>query len=446
MLAYLIRDFVWRNRQMYLFMTPTVGVIWIPITLGAGPPHWGITLALFMAVILGPMSAVSTVGLKEIRILPIEFRDLWTLTWVVSTVVSSALVLATAGVGVMAVWMFDGPVPLGIDGLLLTAVYSFIYTNAVLVLLPALNYVTRQMKAGHIRTALTVVITACMVGSMGLPLLLAPLLPLSLAQLSTGWMTLLALGILGSIGVLAWRPSTGIGTGPVSRALTPATRPRSTPWPLDRLAGPPRILVPHVLHASLLTALAVLCCAWWVWKWGGTDIAWIVDEHVSVMAYMLIGTTSPWMPWMRLLKNLPLSVRSLTVLLLLTPVMSWCAVMLTLMLLDPVFGNVIPVWLTPVVLFWFGGMSAFVNSLAIRNRGAMFWVIGPAAGTGVLVRGLPRDILSPDSLWLVLGATLAFAAAAWINHRTLTRCGSSSRAFRKRVLAPFGISGPSAPQ
>jgi hypothetical protein len=91
-------------------------------------------------------------------------------------------------------------------------------------------------------------------------------------------------------------------------------------------------------------------------------------------------------------------------------------------------------------------MSAVVNALAFRNQGVIGWVIGPAAATSPVVGSIANGMMDSSSPWLAVAGLGALGLAAWINQRTLTRCGSASRAFRKQSMAPFGISVPGAPR
>lgn len=444
MVLYLLRDLLRRNWAIYALMGPTISVAWIPIALGHFEPRWGITLSLFSAAALGPMTSMTTIGLREIRLLPIRFRDLWTLTWLASTVVPALFVLLTSSAGVGLAVVFGGAarVDMGTPGLL--SLYSYVFTNAVLVLLPALNYTSRNMQPGATTTALTVSILFLFLGSIGLPYLLAPYLPLSFDQFSLVPVAILGAGIAASFGVLAWRPSAGVGTGAANRSPTESHR--STPRVMDGLTGVSRVLVPYLVLTSALTAVTVAGCAWYVSFSGEGTVAALLGDSVVPMAYMLIGMASPWMPWARLLKHLPLEVRALNILLLSTPAMTWTVIAGTVLLLEPAVGAAVPAWFTPAAFMWFSGMNAMVNALAFRHQGTFGWVIFPAAVTGPIARGLARDALDPASLWLVLLAVAAVAAAAWINHRTLTRCGSASRAFRRPAAGLFSAGGPAAPR
>lgn len=446
MVLYLLRDLLRRNWATYALMCPIIGVVWIPIALGHFEPRWGITLSLFSAAALGPMTSMTTIGLREIRVLPIRFRDLWTLTWLASTVVPALFVLLTSSAGVGLAVIFGGAarvdVDMGTPGLL--SLYSYVFTNAVLVLLPALNYTSRNMQPGATTTALTVSILSLFLVSMGLPYLLAPHLPVSFGEFSRVPVAILAAGVAASFGVLAWRPSAGVGTGVANRSPTESCR--STPRVMDGLTGVSRVLLPYLVLTSALTTVTVAGCVWYLSSSGGGTVAAVIGDNVVPMAYMLIGMASPWMPWARLLKNLPLHARAVNVLLLSTPLMAWAVIAATMLLLEPAVGTAVPAWFTPGAFMWFSGMSAMVNALAFRHQGAFGWVIIPAAATGPIVHGLTRDALGPGSWWLILLAGVAFTAAAWINHLTLTRCGSASRAFRRPTAGLFSAAGPAAPR
>jgi hypothetical protein len=441
---YLLRDLLWRSRVTYALFGPMMCLVWFAFALNVMEPRWGVTFSLFMAAAVGPMTSISLVGLREIRILPIRFRDLWALTWLASTVVPSLFVFLTASVGVAMAMAFGQSPVIGLGMPVLLGIYSYVFTNAVLVLLPALNYTSRNMRPGATTTALMCSILFLFLASMAVPYFLAPYLPVSFGQLSGASIAMLATGIAASFGVLAWRPTTGIGTAAVNRGQ--AARLRTSPRAADSLTGLSRVLVPYWFVASVLTGIAVGGSVWYVSKNGSGDVAAFLGENVSSMAFMLIGMISPWMPWARVLKSLPLRAAAINLLLLSTPLVTWCVVGGTLLLTEPIAGPTVPVWFTPSVLLCFAGASALTNALAFRHQGAVHWVIGPAAVTSPFVRGAAERASASGDLWFVAAGLLVFGLTAWINQRTLTRCGSASRAFRRPTAGMFSANGPVAPR
>jgi hypothetical protein len=439
---YLLRDLLWRNRIMYILMTPLLLLFWLAIGQALMDARWGMTLSLFIAAAIGPMTSIATVGLREIRILPIKFRDLWTLTWAASTVVPSLFLLITASMGIGIVRALNGPTA-EFDTAVLIALYGYLLTNAMLVLLPAMNYTSRNMQPGATATALSVSILFVFLASMGLPYVLVPHLPITFEQMSGTSIGLVAAGAAASFGVLAWRPSAGITT---RVAHHPKATQRAHPRAMDGVTGIARILVPYLTVTAAVTAAVVAGYTWYAWSYGGGSLAEFMHEEASGMGYVMIGMASPWAPWARLLKHLPMRTRAINVLLLATPLATWTVIAGTLLVLEPWAGPAIPAWFSPWVLVWFSAGSALINAVAFRHQGSIGWIVGPAAITAPFVRGIGRSWLGAGSPWLLVLAALVFGAAAWTNHRTLTRCGSASRAFRRPTAGMFSANGPIEPR
>jgi hypothetical protein len=441
MVWYLLRDLLRRNRVMYAWMAPVAIVMWVAPTNDGGETRLTLTASMFIAVALGPFMSMATIGIREIRLLPVRFSDLWTLTWVASTVVPSCFVAAAASLAMLTTTLAEHPA-IGIDTVGLMALYNFIYTNLVLMMLPALNYVSKNMRPGATTTAATISITAGVIGAFGLPWFFAPWLPTLMTQVTAPFAALLLTGVAASFGVLMWRPRLGVATGlPAQNRVRPGTPAKRRV--MDKVTGIARVLVPYLATAAALTLVAAGGNAWYASTRG---VAAFVDEGMSGMAYMLIGMTSPWMPWARLLKSLPLRAGTINAWLVSTPGLTWLVMAGTLLALEPWLGPTVPAWFTPGVLVCFAGMSAVLNALAFRNQGVIGWIVGPGAATSPFVGSIARYWMDPSSPWFVVAGLAALGLAAWINQRTLTRCGSASRAFRRHLMAPFGISVRGAPR
>jgi hypothetical protein len=81
--------------------------------------------------------------------------------------------------------------------------------------------------------------------------------------------------------------------------------------------------------------------------------------------------------------------------------------------------------------------------LPIHGSTASFWIIALSGGLmPQLVKVGLRDGTLPQVVFAVIGA-IALCAAAFVNHRTLTRSSSSSTAYRLPARA-FGMRVPSS--
>ena len=153
---------------------------------------------------------------------------------------------------------------------------------------------------------------------------------------------------------------------------------------------------------------------------------------------MVMAMQGLWTPWTRLLKALPFSVRQINALLLFTPFATW-----TILWLLGWFGYALA-YGTPQTLrvgFVFG-MAGLPRSCTLPC--SAFRAAQALAGSlrhGGLMPQLAKIGLSDSPVtqivFAVIGA-IALCLAAFINHRTLTRSTSSSRAYRRPQPA-FGM-------
>ena len=97
-------------------------------------------LSLIFAAMLGPMFAIATMGLRELRHLPVTNRDLWRTTWVVATVVPAGVLLATKTISALLVAAFGGSPKVSAEAMLLSAVYDFTWAGAMLPVFPLLVF------------------------------------------------------------------------------------------------------------------------------------------------------------------------------------------------------------------------------------------------------------------------------------------------------------------
>ena len=220
-------------------------------------------LSLIFAAAMGPMVAITTMGLRELRHLPLTDRDLWRTTWILATIVTSGGLLATKAISTLLVAAFGGTPKLSAATILLSAVYDFGWAGAVLLVLPLLGY------AGNVGARRGTLAVSLTVAGRWPPACL-------LRTADSGWRRVADRHRrvhTGDEGRADRRPGDRLrraGVDTAARACWPAnTRPnrprrcrQSRPAALDdRLTGISRVLVPHVLATLTLPVGACLALA-----------------------------------------------------------------------------------------------------------------------------------------------------------------------------------------
>jgi len=137
----------------------------------------------------------------------------------------------------------------------------------------------------------------------------------------------------------------------------------------------------------------------------------------------------------------PLSVRQINALLVLTPFVTW---MLLMTLLNVGFGLArgLSVTLRPDLVLGLAGIAAFAHAFMLRYQGSSgrFWVI--VMTSSLMSKILEAGIADGTHVWFAAIGGLAAIAAIGVNHATLTQSTSSSAPYR-RPQTPFGP--PAAP-
>lgn len=459
MIARLVIDAIWRNRWAYVVVAPVLILCWL-MYVASGSDVLEISmqaLSLVFAAALGPMVAIATMSGRELRHLPVTDRDLWKTTWVVATVVTAGFLLATKATTVVLVLAFGGAPKVPAATILLSTVYDFSWAGAVLMVLPLVGYsVHAGSRRGTVGLSLTLAGTmtgllACFV----LPVLAGGALPTNIGEFTPTTIGALIGGLAVAFGGLAWTPKRDSLAGQQTRPQPAAAMRASSNRPRlsDRLTGISRVLVPHLL--ATLTVPVGLCFA--LAAYGivtGTGPWWFVPSAPTVfdpedsgdrgLTYFvllpsLVAMQGLWTPWARLLRVLPFSVRQINALLLLTPFATW-----TVLWLLGVFGYALaygtPATLRVAFVFGMAGVATLAHAILLRLYGsaATGWIIGAIGG---LMPQLAKVGLSDSTVaqivFAVIGVT-AISVAAFVNHRTLTRSTSGSRAYR-RPQQPFGL-------
>jgi hypothetical protein len=465
----LISDIVWRTRLMYVLMIPFVGLVWI----GAAAQNDGfvslaLTLSIAFAYMLGPLVSVSMIGRREIRILPVTNRDLWVTSWIVSAVLIPLAISAVQSLAVITVATFTGSRAVSAETMFLASLYCFAYAGALVPIMPAQGYCMHNMSARQPRwlwAALAIACFAVFTGGLFLPFVIADDLPMTFDQFSWDATTTLALCFVISAVSLAWTPQRGGIVTPVQPARKTESTSRSIRLQRssDRFTGVARVAWPI---AATITVLSAVTLAGFVFYWATFasdtplrsflqnnavllfDTGFLPDRGMSdiwvIMAVAFITTSGPWQPFARLLKVLPLTTNQVNVLFLATPFAQWALVWLALIAAHLVVIGTFPGTARLDVFMFVGGVSALGHVLMIRYGQGGLGIVMLLGVLMSLVRRVSTDTWSvrPEVVLFAAGV-VALVVAAAVNHRTLTRSTSSSKAYRGQTL-PFGINAPGA--
>ena len=131
---------------------------------------------------------------------------------------------------------------------------------------------------------------------------------------------------------------------------------------------------------------------------------------------------------------LPLTVREINGLFLVTPLVTWTLVWIILITLHRVVIGTAPGTLRLDLLIFAGGTSAVGHMLALRFRraGTFQWFFMPLGiATSILVGAIGPTPSARVSIMLAAAGLSAFGIAAFVNHRTLTRSTSSANAYQR---------------
>ena len=289
------------------------------------------------------MAAIATMGLRELRHLPVTNRDLWRAT-VGRRAPSSQLesCWSTKTISALLVAAFGGSPAVSAGAILLSAVYDFTWAGTVLPLFPLLGYAGHAVAHRGTLAALCAdaAPTAAVLAGFGLPILVSDALPTRIGEFTPATIGVLVAGLAIALGALAWTPQRGVLAGERAQARRAVVLPGAATRArlIDRLTGISRVAVPYLLTAFALPVGVCLALAaygvssgtgpWWFVPHAPTvfDPADTGDRGLTYFVLLpcaVVTMLGLWTPWARLLKVLPLSVRQINALLLLTPFATW---------------------------------------------------------------------------------------------------------------------------
>ena len=459
MVARLVFDATWRNRWLYSMVVVMLLPFWLAFAVSSSNPLPIITsLSLIFAVVLGPMAVIATMGLRELRHLPVTNRDLWRATWVVGTVVAAGVLLVAKTVSALLVASFGGSPAVSAGTILLSTVYDFTWAGSVLPLFPLLGHAGHAVAHRGTLAALCAdaAPTAAVLAGFGLPILVGDALPTRIGEFTPATIGVLVAGLAIALGALAWTPERGVLAGERAQARRAVVLPGAATRArlIDRLTGISRVAVPYLLTVFALPVGVCLALAaygvssgtapWWFVPHAPTvfDPADTGDRGLTYFVLLpcaVVTMLGLWTPWARLLKVLPLSVRQINALLLLTPFAAWMILWL-LGWAAYAFAYGTPPTSRVDLAFGLAGIGALAHAALLRFQGstAAVWVFVSIGGLmPLLLKVGVREGTDPQIVFAMIGA-IALCTAAFVNHHTLTRSTSSSRAYQ-RPQPPFGF-------
>ena len=441
MVARLVADAIRRSGQSYGTIAPILVLGWLAY-LATGESVFGLSmtgLSLIAVAVAGPALAMSTMGGRELRHLPVSNRDLWRATWVIAVPIAAGLFLCTKSIS----WILAGAgtpkVPA--ETMLLSSVYDFAWAGVMLQMFVAIGIVMNSASARGTAGKYLAVIAAITLPALAflvLPILLGLTLPADLRHFTWPTAVVVGVGLAIAFGGLMWTPSRDSMSRERSvHATTARIRIQPRLRPADRLTGISRMLVPYVLSIVALTALGALALAIWGAA-AGWGVWWFTspldsDNSLSFALWvpcMWATLTALWAPWARTMKTLPLSVMQINALMLITPLLSWT--ILWLLVLIARLTPVSPPMLQFQFIIGMGGCGAFAQAGMLRFQGNQNIAFMPGVMT-VILTAMIRTAATNGSgqfKYVVIGAIALCLAAAW-NHHTLTRSTSADVPYQR---------------
>jgi hypothetical protein len=338
------------------------------------------------------------------------------------------------------------------ETMLLSAVYDFAWAGCLLPAFPLLGYAANRLSgrgAALAVIAAVVVMTAC----FALPIAVGDALPARAAEFSPLTVTVLTISLAIAFATLAWTPQRDLVRAATAkpRSSGVSVRGERHARPIDRLSGLSRIAVPHVFSMFVTPfAVAGVLAAygfasgqgpWWFVPASPSTID-LSDKGDTALTYVVfapilaVTISGPWAPWIRMLRGLPLSLRQINGLVVLTP-LAVCAGLWLIAIASytVVYGR--PTDLMPGFAFGVAGIAVFTQASYLRwQGGAARWT--PILGVVVVINLVPMGVgaSGPRTTFAIIGA-LALLAGAALNHHTLLHSTSASPAYRK-PQPPFG--------
>jgi hypothetical protein len=378
---------------------------------------------------------------REHRILPVTERDLWVTEWLHATLLvpASLLILKLGGLAWYSVSRSGRPY-VSAETLLLSTVFDIVFAGVMV----AVPFITEHWQTERRRISPSVpdlTVVPILLG-IGTPLLMARSLPTRFVDFTPLGLLVLVIGIVLALAALAWTPKQGVNRI-LYRATqkAPASPPAGKPRFADRFTGIFSVAWAHVLSTFLYTVIA----------YGAVIATWPLfpdpaasDTRFPTFMFLIFAMTgatmgSTWSSWARRLKVLPLSVKHVSGLFVLTPLVTWIEIWLILLFVHAVMGWPIREEMRPHSVLMYAGLTSLSHALQQRFYGLVHvrgicGMLGIAGAMAAAMNLFGKPTFSTRLSVIAIGI-LSFVLAAVINHYTFTRSTSSASAYRRLGVA-----------
>jgi hypothetical protein len=430
-------------------------------------PVWLMAASMGVSFMLGLSG--EQVRCREHRVLPVTDRDLWVARWLYSALVAPGWMFILKCLG-LALAAASGTTLMTVETLALSTLFDVVYSGALVAAPLLMPLVTRAMvrpldkiplpvgspqrKAVGLLTVtvLAIVIPGFFLLGLGGPLFFARQLPTHLADFSSTSTIVLLTGVVMALAGLLSTPKQG-GDRVLYREVPKAASPQpevaeaALPRPIEqrgfagRFVGIASVAWSHVVTTLVATAIgyaiAIAACRFFP-EPAGSDPRF-VDMMFLIFAMMGVTMWSVWSSRVRLLRILPMPIEVVNSLFVLTPLVTWLAMWLILLIAHAVMGWSIHEELGPHAVLMYAGFTSVTHALEQRFSGSaagrsITGMVGIAGAGGIAFSFFGHHDLTARLSVIAIGL-LCFVLAAVINHYTFTRSTSSARAYRRLGVA-----------
>lgn len=461
---HLMFDALGRGRMAWFWVGVCVSLAWALVAVGFASAKAGVATSLVGVFVLGPMVSMTSMVGREARYLPVTSRDVWVVTWLISTLVASGFVTALQAMG-LAIGLAAGfPQATAWTSLVFVALCAFAYAGTLLPVGPLIGYTTHAASERRPRwfwAGLAALVFLIYVGGLVVPWAAWAVLPTSLSELTWWSWSALMIGIGIAGGAVAWTPQRFGGLARLGERATPqARRPpgaRATVNPgigaRDGLTGVARLLVPSLIGVFVVAVAAVVGFALYVQIFRATASPYQAFASFGLLPFSaagfspkaIIGTAmfapffvlaSGWV-WdghTRHLRVLPISAAAVTRVMLTSTLMAWAVVWVVLLGTHVMILGFGPSTVRPELFVYLSGMSTLLEAT---------WRGRKKPGQGFTLAMIPVFVLVGvvDSsagrfgvevmFWLHTAVgTSALVIAAMLTYRSLTRSTSSASVYQ----------------
>ena len=453
----IVRDYVRRSKDELTLGGVLLALIWFLAGLEAAPPSLALGLSLAAAALAGPFLAFGRMAPREVLLLPVSRRQIWLARMCVASAVAMPWAAAAQLAGLVAAMPFRDAFAPKLSIVLLTAACVFLYTGAMMGLLPLLALAPRgrSVLARTTIGLLFTVVTLLFASGIIWPILLRSWLPVEWTDLRGPAGVI----VLAAAALTAWSwsfsPPIAPHAAPPVWSRAPAAGRRGVRRTLfdDRLRGVPKLL--WRAGAGSLANVAALVLVLGCIRWAAAVLMPPVESFTSSMiefgllpfsaaqpagnvAFLFLlgflalevldtGLTPPKQDLLRALirhlRTLPLSTIEVVGIVVGRRILGWLSVWLCLLIVQAAtFGP--PDTLRLPVFVALAGIDALVHAWKLRWRKTQWEALILAFFVyGALVVSLKSVLTLSGPLLVAFGALSFLMAAALLQHALIRHRG-----------------------